>query len=78
MTHAPDVDNCVKLVLDALQGVAFKNDCSVIQIISTKLYDHTQLVYKDGVDYDGTTLIKIVEIDPTIAVRDCSCLYCVK
>ena len=75
-THAPDVDNCVKLVLDALQGTAFKNDSCVVQITASKLYDHTQLLYRDGVDYVGTTLIKVVEIDPNTAPRDCKCFHC--
>ena len=68
----------MKLVLDALQGTAFKNDCCVVQITATKLYDHTQTVYKEGTDYVGTTLVKVVEMDPSIAASDCKCLYCAK
>ena len=74
----PDIDNCVKLVLDALQGVAFKTDACVVHIACSKLYDHTQLVYRDGVQYVGTTLLKVVEIDPTVAVHGCSCIVCSK
>lgn len=78
VTKAPDVDNCVKLVLDALQGTAYKNDCCVVHVSMSKHYDHTQLVYKAGVDYVGTTLIKVVEIDPTFATQECKCFHCGK
>ena len=78
VTHAPDVDNCMKLVLDALQGTAYKNDSCVIHIKTTKLYDPTQVVYRDGVKYDGTTLIKVVEIDPAVITPDCNCICCTK
>jgi Holliday junction resolvase RusA-like endonuclease len=78
VTNAPDIDNCVKLVLDALQGIAYKNDSCIVNIATTKLYDHTQTTYKDGVNYDGTTLIKVVEIDPTVKNCDCKCFHCAK
>lgn len=33
-----DVDNCAKLCLDALQGVAFANDDQVVRLLAEKLY----------------------------------------
>lgn len=76
--HAPDLDNCVKLVLDALQGTAYQNDSCVIHIATTKMYDHTQVQYVGGTNYVGTTLIKVVEMDPDSLTPDCGCLLCNK
>ena len=35
----PDTDNCIKFVLDALNGVAWHDDYQVVQINATKCYD---------------------------------------
>ncbi len=35
-THKPDIDNVVKLVLDALNGVAYDDDTQVVSISTTK------------------------------------------
>jgi Holliday junction resolvase RusA-like endonuclease len=78
VTHAPDIDNCVKLVLDALQGTAFQNDSSVIHVTTTKMYDHTQQFYREETVHVGTTLIKVVEMDPNKPAQNCSCLCCAK
>ena len=37
-THKPDTDNCVKSVLDALEGAAFEQDASVVKVIAEKIY----------------------------------------
>lgn len=37
-TKKPDIDNIVKTVLDALNGVAYKDDTQVIQVMATKIY----------------------------------------
>lgn len=37
-TKKPDTDNCVKSVLDALEGSAFESDASVIWIFAEKIY----------------------------------------
>lgn len=59
-TKTPDVDNLVKLVLDALNGYAYGDDAQVVAISATKRYcgaheePHTQLWigewYGDAVD----------------------------
>jgi Holliday junction resolvase len=36
----PDVDNMVKLVLDAMQGVVYRNDSHIDTVIATKAYDN--------------------------------------
>ena len=38
-TSRPDLDNIVKIVLDGLNGVVFKDDSCVVQIIASKKYD---------------------------------------
>ena len=35
-THRPDLDNVVKAVLDALNGVAYEDDAQVVRIAATK------------------------------------------
>lgn len=35
----PDVDNLAKLVLDAIQGVAFDNDSDVVRLVVTREHD---------------------------------------
>lgn len=37
-TKKPDTDNCIKAVLDALEGGAFETDASVVKIIAEKIY----------------------------------------
>ena len=37
-TAKPDLDNCVKLVADALNGIAWLDDSQVVQVIATKLF----------------------------------------
>lgn len=34
----PDLDNILKIVLDGLQGIAFKDDKSITNVYGTKLY----------------------------------------
>lgn len=37
-TKKPDIDNIIKAVLDALNGVAYKDDTQVVQVMATKKY----------------------------------------
>lgn len=37
-TSKPDLDNCVKLIADALNGIAWLDDKQLIQVIATKIY----------------------------------------
>lgn len=39
-TGPPDTDNCIKYLCDIAQGLLYKNDSLIAQIIATKLYDH--------------------------------------
>ena len=37
-TTRPDIDNYIKLVLDSLNGVAFKDDNQICELVSRKFY----------------------------------------
>lgn len=37
-THKPDCDNIAKIILDALNGLAFKDDNQITELFITKLY----------------------------------------
>lgn len=43
-TKKPDVDNIAKIILDALNGVAYSDDTQVVEIIVTKSYSETPRV----------------------------------
>lgn len=34
----PDIDNVIKIILDALNGIAYKDDCQVVEVIAVKKY----------------------------------------
>lgn len=51
-TSRPDLDNLDKMLLDALQGVAFRNDSQVVRKVSRKVYGsqpctQVRLVFQD-------------------------------
>ena len=50
----PDVDNCLKLVMDALNGVAYFDDVRVIKVIVTRVWGNDEgLLIKIGKITDG-------------------------
>jgi Holliday junction resolvase RusA-like endonuclease len=40
-SRKPDIDNVLKIVLDALNGVAYKDDSRVVCVEAEKVYSHT-------------------------------------
>ena len=40
-SRKPDIDNVLKVVLDALNGVAYKDDSRVVAVTARKIYSHT-------------------------------------
>ena len=54
-TKKPDIDNCVKAILDALNGIAYKDDSQVISIIASK-------DYVKGMESDGHVPCAVVKI----------------
>ena len=76
VTKTPDIDNCTKLVLDALQGTCFANDSVVAHVDAAKQYDMTQLTWTKGQENKGCTIIKIQEFDEKHFDLGCKCLSC--
>ena len=35
----PDIDNVVKIIMDALNGAAYKDDKQVVSVFESKFYD---------------------------------------
>lgn len=45
----PDIDNCIKSIMDALNGVAYKDDKQVVLVRSIKRYgEHPQTIIDIG------------------------------
>lgn len=44
-TTKPDLDNCAKSILDALNGIAFADDSQVVSLKITKIYDEEAYTY---------------------------------
>lgn len=44
-TVKPDIDNTLKLVMDALNGIAYKDDTQVVNCIVSKMYGETNKLY---------------------------------
>lgn len=53
----PDLDNMIKFVKDALQGIFYKDDKQVVRIVCTKSYDWHP-------PHEGRTVIKIRQAGP--------------
>lgn len=51
----PDLDNVVKAVLDALNGIAYKDDARVVGLHSQKIYSDTPGVLVEIARMDGDT-----------------------
>lgn len=47
-TKKPDIDNIIKIILDGLNGVAFKDDSQVIVVHATKEYYNNSLEDAEG------------------------------
>lgn len=50
-TKKPDIDNITKIILDALNGVAFKDDNQITKIEIEKKYDKIERVYVKIAEY---------------------------
>ena len=43
-THKPDVDNISKIILDSLNGVAYKDDSQIVKLTVEKMYGEEEKV----------------------------------
>lgn len=54
-TKRPDIDNILKVVLDALNGVAYYDDSQVVRVVGTKEYNKEpflQITVEEGCIYE--------------------------
>lgn len=38
----PDIDNCIKVILDSLNGIAYKDDSQIVEVIAVKKWTEKQ------------------------------------
>lgn len=51
----PDLDNCVKIVADSLNGIAYKDDSQIVSVVADKFYSSTpRLEIKIGIVHTKT------------------------
>lgn len=55
-TKKPDIDNIIKIILDGLNGVAFKDDSQVTMVHASKKYYNG-----DSQDTDGFVIVELEE-----------------
>lgn len=41
-TKKPDIDNCIKVILDSLNGIAYKDDSQIVEVIAVKKWTEEQ------------------------------------
>jgi Holliday junction resolvase RusA-like endonuclease len=34
----PDIDNCIKIILDSLNGIAYKDDAQIVEVVARKRF----------------------------------------
>lgn len=51
-TKRPDGDNILKAVMDALEGLAYKNDCQIVKAIVEKYYSNRPGLYIKIYEYE--------------------------
>ena len=44
-TAVPDLDNCIKLVFDALNGIVYKDDSQIAVVCAQKIFGPTNSTY---------------------------------
>lgn len=62
-TKTPDIDNLLKLIMDALHNIVYTNDCVVCEITGRKFWLHRdpEHIWKDNFESEECTIIKITE-----------------
>ena len=68
--HRPDLDNVAKSVLDGLQGVAFKDDAQVVELVCHKKYGAQTGLY--AVVSDGAVSVSMSIYDEEEIHRNCT------
>ena len=77
VTKTPDVDNCLKLVMDSLTHVLYKDDCSVADITSKQVWWAPHPThYTVDQDQHGYTLLKVTQYKHSTTQAGCTCEIC--
>ena len=75
-TSTPDLDNLVKLVMDSIKGVAFRDDACVVKLNAEMMFDSTQKVWQSQQITEGCTILKIEQFTPNTFDPTCNCRTC--
>ena len=77
VTKTPDLDNCIKLLLDCCQEILYSNDRVVVEIVARQLWSRGETTY--NANDKGCTVIHITEFQAgTVAAPGeyCDCMMC--
>ena len=73
----PDIDNCAKFILDAMNHILYDDDRQVCKLICNKHYIDRHLLAEKTPKCEGYTIVKMIEcpdmkcdIDPSIEVEE--------
>ena len=75
-TSKPDLDNLVKLVMDSINGVVFKDDDCVVGLVAEMLFDPTQTIWQPDQSTKGCTILKVEQFTPNTFDPLCVCRSC--
>jgi hypothetical protein len=78
-TKRPDLDNLVKLILDSMNSIVFKDDSQVCAIIAMKGYSEiprTELTILEDFDDDAEHDDAAGSEDEAVTGGGCSCEHC--
>lgn len=76
VTKVPDVDNLLKLVMDALQELLFKDDSSIAHIKAAKLWLTESQIYQQGQEQSGATVLRLAQFKQGTVEEGCECHMC--
>mgnify|MGYP003542131789 CR=1 FL=1 len=66
-TKVPDIDNCIKLVMDALRGKLYRDDRCVASLKSHQLwFQRPGSVYQEGQDKEGATIFRLTQFKSNV------------
>ena len=61
-TKKPDIDNVIKIITDALNGIAYDDDAQIVSLSATKFYDENPHVDVRLDDVRPLQVIRIIEL----------------
>lgn len=78
VTKTPDIDNCVKLVMDAMQSVLFEDDRCIVSVAAKQLWLQRSRdgPYKHGQEKHGCTIFELTQYKENTSMAGCHCSIC--